>query len=137
MILEDVMDELGDCLNKVSPLRVHPYEEKKVTPPAALISLPQAISFDQTYGRGQDKVTIEVTVLVSETGGARVTRSAIAPYADGSGTMSIKQAIEQHQYTSCDTVLVKSARFDVVTIAGVRYLAVIFSVEITGQGGST
>jgi hypothetical protein len=137
MIIEDLMDELGDCLDKIEPLRVHRYEEDKVTPPAALVSLPAGpgVVYDQTYGRGLDVISFEVTLLVSKTGGPRIGRAAIAPYADGSGVMSVKQALEQHQYSSCDLVTVKSARFDVVTIASVKYLAVIFTVEAQGQGG--
>jgi hypothetical protein len=135
MIIERVMDEIGAGLTSIAGLRVHAYEEKSVSPPAALVGLPNTIDFDKTYGRGMDEATLEVTLLVSEVGGARVARNAIAPYADGTGPMSVKQALERRNYTACDSVTVRSARFDVVTIAGTRYLAVIFTLYITGQGG--
>jgi len=135
MNLENVMDELGAAARGITGLRVHPYEEEKVTPPAFLVGLPSNIKFDETYGRGMDSITLELTLLVSKTGGGRVQRSAIAPYADGSGIKSIKKALEKRTYTACDFVFVASARFDVVNVAGIAYLAVIFVVNIAGPGG--
>lgn len=135
MIIEDVMDEQGEALDMIDGLRVHPYDEDKITPPAALIGLPTNKAYDQTNGRGMDQWTHEITILVSKVGGARVRRDAIAPYANGKGDKSVKLALERHKYTSCDIVQVRSAAFDVVTIAGAQYLGVVFTVYVAGSGG--
>jgi len=135
MIVDNVMDEQASALSTVGGLRIHAYEEDKIVPPAAMIGLPTNIKFDETYGRGMDSWIQEITILVSRVGGGRVRRDAIAPYASGSGAMSIKKVLERHKYASCDIVHVAGAAFDVVSIAGVQYLAVIFTVNVSGQGG--
>lgn len=135
MIIENVMDELGSALRTVNGLRVHPYDEERITPPAALISLPTNVDYDQTYGRGSDVMNLLVTLLVSQAGGARTGRGAIAPYADGSGPKSIKKVLERHSYTSCDSVVVASSEFARIKFSEIVFLGVIFRVEITGQGG--
>lgn len=135
MIIEDVMDELGRALGTVSGLRVNSYDEDEITPPAALISLPTNVKFDETYGRGADVMTLVVTLLVSRNGSGRTRRGAIAPYADGVGPKSIKKALERHQYRACDFAVVTSAEFANVKMNEATYLGVIFTVNIAGQGG--
>lgn len=135
MIIENVMDEIGAALDTVNGLRVHSYDEDKVVPPAALISLPTGINFLAAYGRGMDEMTLVVTLLVSRTGGGRTRRAAIAPYADGVGPKSVKKALERHQYRSCDVVAVASAEFANIKMNEATYLGVIFTVNIAGQGG--
>lgn len=135
MIIENVMDEMGSALRTIGGLNVQPYDEEKIRPPSALISLPTSIDFDKTYGRGMDNWNIIVTVLVGQSGGARTRREAIAPYANGSGRMSVKKALERHEYTSCDSVVVASAEFARIKFTEIVYLGIIFRVEVAGQGG--
>ncbi len=135
MILTNVMDEQADALRTVADMNVHEYEAEKINVPAATIGLPTTINYDKTYGRGMDEWVQEITVFVSQIGGGRVKRDAIAPYADGSGVKSIKTALERYEYTSCSFVQVRTAQFDVVSIAGTKYLAVVFTVYVGGSGG--
>lgn len=108
MNVEAVMDEEAAALRTVGGLQIHAYDEEKITPPAVILSLP-TIKYDLTYGRGMDEYTQRATLFVSAIGGARTRRAALAPYMNGSGKFSIKQALERHQYTACDLVVVKSA----------------------------
>jgi hypothetical protein len=135
MIVTSVMDEQANALRTVANLNVLEYEADKIAPPAATVGLPLNIAYDQTFGRGMDEWTQEVTVFVSEVGGGRVKRDAIAPFADGAGVKSIKVALEQYEYTSCSFVQVRSAQFVVATIAGTKYLAVVFTLYVGGSGG--
>lgn len=135
MIIENVMDEMGSALHTIGGLNVQPYDEEKIRPPSALISLPSNIDFDKSYGRGMDNWNMLVTVLVGQSGGARTRREAIAPYANGSGSKSVKKALERHTYSSCDVVRVASAEFARIKFTEIIYLGIIFRVEVSGQGG--
>lgn len=132
MIVGKVMDDIGKRLDTIPGLRVLPYEADDVNPPCALVSLPGEIAY-QTYQRGMDKLAIEVTILVS-TVSDRVRRDQIAPYGDGAGPKSIKQVLETGQYTAFDIIAVAKGSFDVVNVAGQKYLAALFACIVQGSG---
>jgi hypothetical protein len=132
MDLDAVMTEIGEHLD-VTGLRLMVVGEKPV-PPAAWVSYPDSIEFDKTYGRGSDSMELQVGVVVGRTAVARATRKAIAAYCAGSGDNSVKEAIEGTPYESCDSVTVTGVEFDVVDLAGVDYMAALFSVSVVGSG---
>lgn len=134
MNLEAVAGELHTALAAISGLRRPPWGVEKISPPAAIIALPERIDYDSTYGRGSDHIPdVAVIVLVGRPN-ARTARKQIAAYADGSGPKSVKVAIEAHTYTSCDSVHVAWAEFDTAKYAGIDYLAAIFHLDIVGKG---
>lgn len=134
MNLDQVAAELATALKTITGLRVPPWGVEKVSPPAALISLPERITYDETYQRGADKYEdVQVIVLVGRPNN-RAARKAIAAYADGSGPKSVKAAVEAHAYTSCSEPHVAWCEFTDATYAGTSYLAAIFHCEITGKG---
>lgn len=126
------MTELEAALDTIEDLRVVTVGDK-VVPPAAFITYPPGIDFDGTYGRGTDAIELQAVVVVGRTV-ARETRRALAAYCAGSGSSSVKAALESYAYTEADVVDVPHADFDVWPIAGVDYMAAIFEVKITGQG---
>jgi hypothetical protein len=131
MDLDAVMTELGEHL-KVTGLRVAVVGEKPV-PPAAYVSYPDSITFDQTYGRGSDSMELQIVVIVGRTV-SRSTRTALAAYCAGSGDNSVKEAIEGTDFTSCDSARVTGVEFDVVPVGTVDYMAAIFGVSVLGSG---
>lgn len=134
MNLDDVAAELGAALGTIAGLNVPEWGVQRVTPPFALIPLPEQVTYDATYGRGSDRIEDwPVLVLVAHPTKPEA-RRAVAEYADGSGPKSVKAAIEAHEYTACDSVTVQTAEFDVVTYAGTDYLAAMFHLDITGKG---
>lgn len=133
MNLSAVMDAIGNALDLVPNLRVFPYFADSVTPPAATVGFPDEYLFDETFGRGSDRATIPVNVVVGKAD-ARSARDQLAQYANGSGPTSVKQAVEQYATTAWDSVRVKSIEFGVVSIASVSYLAATFNIEIIGRG---
>lgn len=135
MILTDVMDELGTQLETIDGLRVYRYPPDNVQVPAAVLDLPSSIQFDQTYGRGMDRLTLALDVLVGRVHD-RSTRGLILPYFDGSGDRSIKQVTEAGTYTAFDSIRVDAADdpFAVWTFAAVEYLAGSFTLDIAGAG---
>lgn len=133
MNLHSVMTELGTALTGIG-LRVH-VPGQNVSVPAAIVALPDEITYDATYGRGSDRMVIPVVVLAGLVSD-RTAVKALAAYADGSGAKSVKAALDGGTYTACDSVTVAQATFDTYSIAGTEYLAALFDVDITGSGSS-
>jgi hypothetical protein len=133
MDIADVMDAVADQLSTIVGLRVHASPPGAIQPPAAVVSFPERIDFDATYGRGMDVLKLPVVLAVGRPTD-RVTRDAMAGYCAGSGDTSLKAVLEDGVYTAFDTVRVASVDFDVVTIGAVDYMAAVFSLEISGSG---
>lgn len=131
--IADVMDELGVSLDTVDGLRVFPYSAGRVTPPAAMVLWPDPLDYDSTFARGMDRMTIPVVVLVGMLD-ARTSRDTLGKYLDGSGSHSIKAAVEAGTYAACDTVRVMSAEVQAYTVAATTYLGAEFQVDVIGQG---
>ncbi|HEV8568981.1 MAG TPA: hypothetical protein VGQ92_18185 [Actinoplanes sp.] len=134
MNLEAVAGEIGTALQTITGLRVPPWGVKQITPPAAVIALPERIDYDSTFARGSDRFPdLAVIVLVGKPE-ERASRKALAAYADGSGAQSVKAAVEAYTYTSCSSVRVAWAEPDSAKFAGIDYLAMIFHLDVTGRG---
>jgi hypothetical protein len=136
MNLDDVAEEIRSALKTITGLRVPEWGVQTVVSPAALVGLPVRIDYDETYQRGSDRYPdLEVYVLVGKPE-ARAARTALAKYAAGAGSKSVKQAVESYAFTSCDkdSVRVASCEFEEVKYAGVPYLAAIFHLDIIGKG---
>lgn len=134
MNIADIMDELGAALDTIVGLEVYPYWEDNPQPPFAVVTWPDPIEFDTTMGRGTDALELDVIVCVARTD-PRDSRDQMAQYLDGSGTHSVKAAIESGTYTACDSVVVSSARIsDEMSAAGVEVLGAVFRVGIVGNG---
>lgn len=133
MDLADVMDAIGDRLDTITGLRVHRYPPGSVSPPAAVVSYPDEITFDETYGRGMDRLSLPVVLVVGKASD-RAARNKLGAYVNGSGASSVKAVLESGTYSAFHTVRVASADFDVVSIGDVPYLAAMFNLDITGSG---
>lgn len=134
MDLDAVAGELRAALLTVPGLRVPLWGVKTVQPPAAVVTLPDRITYDETYGRGTDVYPDLPVVLLVGAPEQRASRRTLAQYAAGAGPKSIKAALEAYTYTSCDTVTVPWAEPEPARYAGVDYLGMIFHVHIVGKG---
>lgn len=133
MNLADVMDAVSDQLDTITGLRCFPYPAPKVTPPAAVVSYPEAVNFDATYGRGMDRMSLVVWLLVGRVS-ERSARDQLGAYCDGSGSRSVKAVLESGTYTAFDEVRVESIEFDVIKIGDIDYIAAGFTLDIAGSG---
>ncbi len=133
MNLEAVMDELGTRLDTITGLRVHNQPPESLTPPAGFVGYPESVEYDQTYGRGTDKITLPV-VIVEKLTPARAVRKRLTDYVAGSGAKSVKLILETGTYTTFHVITVQRVEFDAVTIAGVDMLAAVFTCDIQGSG---
>lgn len=135
MNLADVMDQIAARADTIDGLRVDGRPVPKVSPPAAYVAYPTDYTFDATYGRGSDEMTLSLLVVVGRPND-RSTRDALAAYCDGDGPRSIKQVLESGTYTACDAVAVRTVDFDAISIAGVDYMAALFTLDIAGPGST-
>lgn len=134
MNLVDVTDQLSARLDTISGLRCFPYLADAVQPPAAVFPLDGSeLTFDETYGRGMDRLSLPLAVVVGKVSD-RASRGQISAYCNGSGASSVKEVLESGTYTAFDTVRVVSARLGVATIAATEYLAALFELDVAGSG---
>lgn len=131
--LADVADAVSARLDTIAGLRCYAYPASSVAPPAAIVSYPDAQVYDATYGRGMDRMTLPVVVVVGKASD-RSARDRISEYTAGAGAKSVKQVLESGQYSAFDMVRVVRADFDVVQIAGTDYVAALFELDVAGRG---
>lgn len=136
MDLAAVMDEIGASVRSVQGLegRTFAYPPPTVPGVAGIVSYPDRIDYDQTYGRGMDRIADLPVLIVVGQATDRGARDRVAQYAAGSGALSVKAAIEAGTHTSFDDIQVKSCEFDVVTIGAIDYICAMFRMDIAGQG---
>lgn len=127
-----MMDQLSARLDTIDGLRVFEFGQK-VTPPGAVMTLPDEITYDETYGRGTDTMALVAGILVGRTTDRTAWR-ACAAYAAGSGAKSVKAVLESGTYAAFDYVRVASCKFDVWTEQGTPYLVAAFDLEVVGSG---
>lgn len=134
MNLGDVMDEVAARLSTIDGLRVFAYPMRDPKPPAAIVAYPEDYTFDATYARGMDRLTLPVVVVVGAPE-ERSSRDRLSRYCDGSGPASVKAALQASGAgASFDEVTPTGVEFDIYTYPGGDYLTAIFSLDIAGQG---
>jgi hypothetical protein len=132
------MDEIQARLDTIPTLtgRTYAWPPGTITPPAAFVAFPGPGTYDLSYQRGADRSEGSCLVVLGRPT-ERSTRDLATGYADGSGTDSVKSVVDgDGDYASCDSVTVTGWDFDVVTIGGTDYLAMVFTLDIIGRGGS-
>jgi hypothetical protein len=136
MIISDVMDDVARRLGTIKDLRAYEFPPDKVDVPAAVVSYPDDYTYDGTYRRGADRMTLPVVAVVGRASD-RAARDLLTAYVDGDGPESFKRVLESGDlpaYTSFHTIRVTKVEFDVVRIAGVDYVAALFDLDILGSG---
>lgn len=136
MDLNAVADELVERLKTGLGPRgyyVSPQPPESITPPTIIVSYPKTVEYDETYGRGMDKITdweiLALTGAVSEFSA----RKRLLDLAGG-GLGGVKALLEAPGQQSYDEIRVSSASFDVVTMAGVDYVSCTWLLDIWGTG---
>ncbi|HEX6579214.1 MAG TPA: hypothetical protein VF082_12690 [Jiangellaceae bacterium] len=136
MNLAEVMDAVAARLDTIDGLRVHANPGQAITPPGGVVLYPEDYTYDATYGRGMDRMTLPVLLVVGKASD-RAARDALGAYCDGDGPKSVKRVLEAGGWcTEFDTLRVVDADFDVYTIAGTDYIGALFELDIAGPGSS-
>lgn len=136
MNLTTVMTQVGTQLDTISGLRVFDFPPDNLTPPAAWIGYPEDYAYDETYGRGMDRITNLPVIVVVAKVSDRSAKAQVSAYANGSGASSVKAVLEAGAYSAFHVVRVTGVTFDVYTVAGTDYLAALFTLDIAGQGSA-
>lgn len=135
MDLADVMDQVAAQAGAIEGLRVFAYPPDSVTPPALVVSYPTEVSFDETYGRGMDRMSLELWVVIDRPTD-RSARDRLSKYCAGSGAHSVKHVLESGAYSAFDTLRVEGIDFQAVSIGGIEYMGALFTLDIAGPGSS-
>ena len=129
--LGDMRTGIANNLASVSGLRTSAFIPDTLNPPIAVVA-PDTITFDQTFGRGQDRYTFSVEVVVGRVSD-RASQSLMDNYCNPVGSKSIKAAIESDptlggKVFDCRVTEVRG--YQHIVIADVMYLSVVFSIDV-------
>lgn len=133
MILGDVVGELATAAATITGLRIVRHPGLRIAAPALVFGFPDTIEFDQTYGRGMDRVDLPAFLMLSRLS-ERAAADALWDYLSGSGDRSIKAALEAGTYTACDDVHVVRAQAQTFTSESTEYVGALFDLTIVGKG---
>jgi hypothetical protein len=126
-----IMSGLNTRLDTIQGLRCYPYPSDSISVPAAIVAFPEVIEYDSTMARGSDRLVVPVHVLVGKVSD-RTARTRLGAYLNGSGSSSVKSAIETDVTlgATVQTVRVTEAEINVMTVGAADYLAATFTVEV-------
>jgi hypothetical protein len=113
MNLAAVMQAISARLGTISGLRCFAYPEATLTPPGAMVLYPETIAFDETYGRGMDRMKLPLLVVVGKVSD-RSARDQMGAYCDGSGASRSSRCWNPAPTPTFDTVVRGDVKFDVV-----------------------
>jgi hypothetical protein len=135
MNIGNVYAELAGRLETIPDLKhIFPYPADDVTSPAGVMGYPEQIEYDQTYGRGMDRIRELPVFLVAGRPNAKAAMEKAAAWSSGAGTHSVKAVLESGDYESFDEVTVTACTFGVETIGGTDYVAARFVLDVVGSG---
>ena len=126
--LNATMDAIGARLLTITGLRVFDFTTNSITPPAAVVGLPE-VTYDNTKARGVDRAVFPVHVLVSKVSD-KAARDKLSTYVAGTGAASVKAAIDGTLGGTVQHARVATATTSYMTVGSVDYLAVTFQVEV-------
>lgn len=133
--LANIRTGLKNRLATITALNAHDKAPATVVVPTAF-PMPGTIEFDETMARGVDSYTFTVRLLVQRAVD-QLAQENLDPYLDGSGTFSIKAAIEGDGTLggAADwTRVIRVPRYGDIDHAGQMYLGADFTVEVSPDG---
>jgi hypothetical protein len=119
-------------LTTVSGLRTAATVPDQINPPVAVV-MPTSITYDTAFARsGGDEYEFSVMVIVGRVD-ERMAQNKLDAYCSGSGTQSIKAAIQSNrtlggQAFDCRVTSLRS--YNQISVADVTYLAAEFVVQV-------
>jgi hypothetical protein len=119
-------------LATVSGLRTAATVPDQINPPVAVV-MPTSITYDTAFARtGGDEYEFSVMVIVGRVD-ERMAQNKLDAYCSGSGTQSIKAAIQSNrtlggQAFDCRVTSLRS--YNQISVADVTYLAAEFVVQV-------
>lgn len=125
--IETVRFEIGMALGSIADLNVYDFPPLSAQPPFAFVDFPDEIDYDETFGRGFDRMTIRVFLAVANQVD-EASADLLYGYCAGSGSSSVKTKIEAA--TVGTSVRVTKATFGILSLSSGAYAGVIFTVDV-------
>jgi hypothetical protein len=123
---------LATNLATISGLRTAATVPDQINPPIAVV-MPATITYDLAFARsGGDEYEFTVMVIVGRVD-ERMAQNKLDAYCSGSGTQSIKTAIESNRTLggkAFDCRVTSLRNYNQVTVGDVTYLAAEFVVQV-------
>lgn len=92
-MLAEIRQAISDAVDVIPKLQVNPYMLSNPTPPCAYV-VPDPITYDTTYQRGQDEYAFTIVVQVSENSGDIGAQKRLDRFMEPSGPESVKASVE-------------------------------------------
>ena len=130
--LSSIRSGLSTRLATISGLSVYAYVPDSIEPPTAVVGVMSSVDYDSTMSRDSDSYEIPLYLYVSRVD-AELSQDSLDEFLAGSGSSSIKQAIEGDSTLGgvvSSARVVEASNYGVYTINSIDYLGVEFSVEI-------
>lgn len=121
--LANALTALETALGTISGLRVFKFIPDSISPPAAVVDI-DGLEYDNSMGRGTDRVTFAVTVAVGKVVD-RAAHAAVTTYMEGTGATSVKAAVD----AIGANWRVMRVRKSIVILAAQEYLGATFEVD--------
>lgn len=132
MNLVQLATEIAAAVDTITGLQVHATPGLRIAAPALVVGYPADITFDATYGRGSDALVVPLFLLVGPAS-ARAGGLDLLAYCSGSGSKSIKAAVEAADYTAADVVRVATCSTGAISAEGVEFLGATFDLQVHGR----
>lgn len=128
-----IRDGLKTNLETISGLTASDIVPDYIVPPIALIAPLNQLTYDTTMGRGADTYSIPVVVYINRMD-AQTSQDEVDAYLAGSGSQSIKAAIESDPTLNGAAMSVKVVNAtdygEYEVNQGTSYLGVTFNIEV-------
>lgn len=136
MDIDAVMKELADRANTIDGLRGYHWPADSVEVPCLAVDYPE-IAFDATMGRGSDRYSVPMYLLVARTSD-RTAPKRLAPFLRGAGPQSIKAVLEAdpeaYQSFHGTSLCITDGEHTPMRIGDVDYEAYTLTADLTGPG---
>lgn len=141
MDIAAVRQGLADAAATIDGLNCYGYTPDSVSEPC-FYPLDVTIDYDQTFARGMDQLSVTCIVLASRADD-RAGQAKLDAYLAGSGSQSIKAAIEAARGApgqssldgACDDLRVQRVfGYGIYEEAGVKLYGAKFQVQVIGEG---
>lgn len=124
IIISQIMDGIAAAIRSAGITKsVYPWPVESITVPCAVVGYPTVVEFDSTMGRGSDSASFPVYFMVGKAHD-RSARDALTGIVK-----QMKNALDDALGTYALRVI--GADISEITVAGVNYLAAIFTLEVT------
>lgn len=130
----EVREGLKKNLQEIDGLRCYDIIPDLPQPPAAIVGQLD-FTFDLNNSRGLDQANLDVYVIVQRFS-ERTAQDNLDKYLQGSGSFSIKAAIEADPTLdgACDTLRVTSAESGTYTAGDIEFISYRYRITVYGQG---